>query len=282
MVKTHLRQATCGFLLLLLTCTSPLAEEATIAEKPLIFGFLPVVSAERLVSRFSPLVDYLSEELGREVRIETAPGFKSFIDRTHHEHRYDILFTAPHTFYLAYREAGYRALVRVDQPGMRAAIITRKNSGIGSLQDMPGKKLSTVDPLALATVLAINKLKEAGINPGAEITLVHTPSNDASLMSMLHGNTDAAVAMMPVYLRLDPAIIAQTHVIAQSELMPHIPISVAPWVSESLATKIQDILLDMNNTERGREVLSRINWPGFIKTSSEQYRELEWVLREME
>ena len=82
------------------------AQEAD--SRPLVFGFLPILSAERLVTRFSPLVDYLSRRSGLDIRMETAPDFAAFIERTQQSKRYDILFTAPHFFYLAEKQPGYR------------------------------------------------------------------------------------------------------------------------------------------------------------------------------
>lgn len=61
----------------------------------LVFGFLPILSTQKLIERFNPMVDLLSEELHRPIRMETAKEFKSFIKRTRYK-RYDILFTAPH------------------------------------------------------------------------------------------------------------------------------------------------------------------------------------------
>jgi len=96
----------------------------------LTFGFLPIVSPERLVKRFAPLTAYLSRELGIEIRMETAPDFMTFVRRTHDEKRYDILFTAPHLYYLAHNNHGYHAVARVDRPGMQAVIVAPRARGI--------------------------------------------------------------------------------------------------------------------------------------------------------
>ena len=90
--------------------------------RPLVFGFLPIVSPEKLVRRFEPLVDHLAEALGVSIVMETAPDYAEFLRRTHGEKRYDFLFTAPHFYYLAQREAGYRVVARADGPLMKAVI----------------------------------------------------------------------------------------------------------------------------------------------------------------
>jgi hypothetical protein len=70
----------------------------------LVLGVLPFVSPERLERRFAPLADYLSHKLDFDVVIETAPSFRTFIERTTEANRYDLLLTAPHLYYLAQRE----------------------------------------------------------------------------------------------------------------------------------------------------------------------------------
>ncbi len=70
-------------------------------EARLVLGLLPILSPERLMRRFGPLADYLSGALGVPVVLETAPDYRQFVKRTAGERRYDLLFTAPHFYYLA-------------------------------------------------------------------------------------------------------------------------------------------------------------------------------------
>ena len=166
---------------------------------PLVFGFLPFISIEQLVFRFTPLVNYLSENLQVPVRIETAPDFVEFARRTHEESRYDILFTAPHFFTRANQKAAYRLIASVDSPEMWAVIVVPKQSKIDSIEDLAGKRLATVPPLGLATLLVRKALFEAGIDPDVDLDMVITPTHDASLLSSYHGVTDASALMQPPF-----------------------------------------------------------------------------------
>ncbi len=238
---------------------------------PLVFGFLPIVSSERLVRRFSPLTEYLSEKLGVEIRMETAPDFKSFVQRTDEGKRYDILFTAPHLYYLAKQNSDYRAIVRVDRPGMKAVIVTSLTSTIKSIEDLRGRRLATTDPLALATVLARARLEQAGIDPDNDLTLIATPSHNASLLSCYRGTTDAAVLIRPLYLRARSEIRDNTRIVAETESVPHMPIAVAPWVDEHVARRLRDILVNMSDDPQGRVVLQHLDWPGFVAAQPGDY-----------
>ncbi len=94
-----------GLLLLSLVLPINAGEAGTHAASPgkgrLVLGMLPILSPERLAERFEPLVDYLTDALGVEIVLESAPNYRQFVKRTGEKNRYDLLFTAPHFYYIA-------------------------------------------------------------------------------------------------------------------------------------------------------------------------------------
>lgn len=279
----HYLKKITGLLLVLCTMGSVYAQSEGMGknQEPLIFGFLPILSTQKLVARFGPLADFLSEQLGRSVRLETAPNYAEFLRRTNEEKRYDLLFTAPHFYYLAQREAGYGIVVRVAAPEMRAIIVVPKESGITSLQDLRHKRLSTVDPLSLATVLVRAELQKANIDPDRDVELVATPTHNASLLSAYKKGTDAASLMLTPYKRARSEIRDQMMIIAQTQGTPHMPIAVAPWLSEKEASIVQESLLGLNGSEEGKLLLKHLSWPGFAVATPEEYDQLEWVVQQI-
>ena len=245
---------------------------------PLVFGILPFISIEQLVYRFSPLANYLSEKLRVPVRIETAPDFVEFARRTHEESRYDILFTAPHFYTQANRKAGYRLIVSVDSPEMWAVIVVPKQSEIHTIQDLRGKRLATVSPLGLATLLVRKHLSDSGIDPDVDLSLIITPTHDASLLSSYHGVTDASALMLPPYEAASEKVRESMRIVARTESTPHIPISLGPWVNENCATEISAVLLSMGSTPEGQAVLEHNSFSGFKQVSPEVYERLNELL----
>ncbi len=267
----------------LLLALLPLSVSAETKHQPdyLTFGFLPIVSPERLVKRFAPLTAYLSRELGIEIRMETAPDFLTFVQRTHDEQRYDILFTAPHLYYLAHKNHGYHAIARVDQAGMQAVIVAPHSRGIVSIEDLRGQRLATTDPLALATMLVRARLEEAGINPDKDLTLIATPSHNASLLSTYQGVTDAAALILPLFRRASPEIRESMIIVAKTRMVPHMPISVAPWVDNTMADRIGRALMMLDKSPEGRSLLAHLDWPGFVPAREEEYATLGWITEQL-
>jgi len=249
------------------------------SSSPITFGILPFVSAEQLVIRFSPLTNYLSRHLHVPVRIETAPDFIEFARRTQEDERYDILFTAPHFFPLAHSEAGYRLVAGVDSPGMWAVIVVPIDSDIKTVGDLLGKRLATVDPAGLATLLVRKYLSDAGIDPDVDVSMISTPSHNASLLSSYHGVTDASALMYPPYKAASENVRKKMRIIARTESTPHIPISVSPDMSEECKNQIAKLLLHMADTDEGKRVLNHNRFAGFKKTSLEDYDKVRDLLQ---
>jgi len=246
--------------------------------RPVIFGILPFVSAEQLVVRFTPLAQYLSKYLQVPIRIETAPNFVEFARRTHEDRRYDILFTAPHFYPQANSKAGYRLIASVDTPGMRAVIVAPERSHIKSINDLAGKRLATVHPLALSTLLVKKYLSENGIDPDVDITMIATPAHDASLLSSYHGITDASALMLPPFEAASKNVRDSMHVIVKTESTPNIPISVSPRISKNCATEISGLLFKMNITDEGKRVLKHNRFSGFRRAQAEEYEKIRDLL----
>ena len=268
----------CSLLLVFPVLAATEKNESCQKNSPLVFGVLPFISAEQLVFRFTPLVDYLSDNLQVPVRLETAPDFVEFARRTHEESHYDILFTAPHFFTRAKQKAGYRLIASVDSPEMWAVIVVPKQSEIHALQDLEGKRLATVPPLGLATLLVRKTLFEAGIDPDVDLDMVITPTHDASLLSSYHGVTDASALMQPPFEAASEKVRESMRIIARTESTPHIPISVAPWLGEDCAAEIAELLVNMGSTPEGKAVLQHNRFTGYRQGEPSIYESLNDLL----
>jgi len=238
---------------------------------PLTFGILPFISAEQLVERFTPLAQYLNEYLQVPVRIETAPNFLEFAKRTRDQQRYDILFTAPHLFPQA-SKAGYRLIAGVNSPGMRAIIVAPKKSNIHTLEDLKGKRLASVQPMSLASLLIKKHLIDHGLTPDVDVSMVITPTHDASLLSSYHGVTDASSLMRPPYNAASQTLRDNMRIIAETETAPHMPISVSTRLSAECEAQITALLLTMDTNSKGKAVLKHNRFAGFKHTNEKDYQ----------
>ena len=266
---------------LLLTSLTQTPALAADSDGTLVFGFLPILSTQRLITRFKPLVDEISSELGQPIRMETAPDYIEFIKRTQAK-RYDIVFTAPHLYYLANDKTGYKVIVRVNASDLKAIIVATKASHITKLSELKGKKIAMPDRMSLAAAMVRNYIRKMGLDPDKDITIVSTPSHNASLLTAYNGVTDVAGLMLPPYKHASEKIRNAMVVLATTSGLPHMPIAVSPTLQPELVQKLAHILTSLNESSKGKMLLKKLGWPqGFVATSNNEYAPLRKIVLEL-
>lgn len=250
-------------------------------DKEIVFGVLPMLSTEKLIARFGPMADYLSKEIGIPIRLVTAPDFSSFLQRSNTGKRYDIMFTAPHMYYISQRKAGYKAIVRVAAHDMKAIIVVPENSGIKTIQDLKGKTLSTTDSIALATLMIKAHLVKAGIDWEKDLKLIYTPSHNASLVSAYKNITDAGSLMIPPYKRAKKEIKKSMRVVSTTDGSPHMPLAVSSTLDKMTVTKIKNSLVNLKSSKEGKALLKHLRWPGFVSVEPKEYDKLKWAVEQL-
>jgi len=249
---------------------------------PLTVGIIPAFSAERLVATFEPMVDALAEVSGIPLRMETAPDIEEFARRTLADRRYDLLLTAPHLYVDAARRGGYRLLVRVDAEGLRVLVVVRKGSTLRDLHELTGKRVATMEPMALVSVQGTAMLRDVGLEPTRDVMLVETPNMDAALQAMFREHVDAAFVVNTYFEeRLQPEMRAHLRVLGMSDLLPHLPISAAPWLDEKIAEQLAAALTHLHLRREGEFVLRKLGWRGFVRASQDEYAAAAKLLKNM-
>ena len=92
-------------------------------------------------------------------------------------------------------------------PGYRSYLVTGKDSGISTLEDLAGKTVCFVDPGSTSGFLFPSEgLLSVGLNPAegsSDITPIFAGGHDASILSVLNGDCDAGFAA-DVFLKSQP------------------------------------------------------------------------------
>ena len=136
-----------GFLLLIAG-----GRPAASADKPLVLGVFPSMTAKQTIEIYRPLASALEKHLRRSVVVYSARDFTTFVARTR-QGEYDILLTAPHLAWLARQDTGYRPLLKYAQP-VRGLLVVKSDSPFDEPDTLRGRTIAMADPVALA-VLAI-------------------------------------------------------------------------------------------------------------------------------
>lgn len=245
------------------------AESSQDGKKPLLMGVFPYISSVALFKRYAPLKDYLSNQLGYEIALETASDVPTFIRRTT-ERRYDIVITAPHISLLAVDSGDYRIVARPKQDVVSVVVVS-KDSAIKDLAQLAGQVVATASSSALVTRYGKDYLAEQGFKGDKAPTYRAYKSHNAAYeATLLHHTAAALVGFNIVSKALDRGV--PLRVIAKLPPLPAIPTLVASDLSRALAQQVEKVFVTMNDTVEGRAILKQAGYPGYWPAGVEDYK----------
>lgn len=254
-----------ALLLVLLTLQAAYA-----AEKPLVLGVFPNMTAKQIVVAYRPLADSLEKHLLRRVVIYSARDFKTFADRTYHG-EYDIVLTAPHLAFLARQEAGYRPLLKYTQP-VHGLLVVRDDAPLRDLGDLRGRTLATADPLALVVLATHAQLGEHGLRRDHDYRTLDFSTHLNAAMQVINGRADAAVLGLHPYNLMQPELRRQLRVLAKTPPLSSLMFLTHPRLRDAAVQAIHTGLLRFAATPKGQAFIQRGGYGGFVEATG---RELE-------
>ncbi len=253
---------------------------------PLTMGFQICNSPAENHRRFDPLVAYLAQELGREVRavhLDTA----DFLDSEHQ--RYD-LYHGNSLVYVNLHAVGAAEVVAGELQGTGGAntqgwIIARKDSGLRTLEDLRGKRLIFGPMLSPAGYLAqYATLQQAGLDPERDLALYSFPwgawKHEKVVYAVYYGAADAGAARyddlerMAADLKIDPR---EFVTLSKSEWVPWCTVAASPRLPAKERRQVETALFGLGpdtTVTLGKERFDVLRWAeidGFAPASETQY-----------
>jgi len=218
-------------------------------------GYMNCNSAEETLQRFAPLTRYLAERLG--VPLEAVP-----VDTQELETRFAAgEFTFTHTNSLLYiilkheHELQLLAAERRGQFGSRTAgaIVVRRDSPIGSLQELRGKRMIFGPQMAPTGYMAqYDLLLRAGLDPERDLGFSTIPQGSFKHEKLIYGvylgAFDAAAAPvldLETMTREGKIAAEDFRILAQSEIIPYCTFGAAKTADPALVEKFRQALLDL-------------------------------------
>lgn len=247
-------QAYLIFWLLTLFLTSTHAASAD-GKNVLTFGVVPQESSSKLAEQWTPLMNYLTEHLGKPVRFATAPDIPTFEKRVING-EYDIAYMNPYHYVEFSDNPGYQAIAREAAKRIHGIVVVRQASDIKTLADLEGSTIVFPAPAAFAaTILVRAELEKLGIS--------YTPKFVSSHESVyLNVQKGFALAGGGIERTLDSAQkegLRGVRVLWRSEgFTPH-AIAVNPQLAQEFADLLQRALINLADSGAGREILEGVN-----------------------
>jgi phosphonate transport system substrate-binding protein len=154
----------------------------------------------------------------------------------------------------------------------RSMLIVPKDSPIQSLEDLKGKRIAVQAPTSSAGfVYPLVELKEQGIDPVKDTSLVTILGHDRGVMALKNNQADAAAIFedaRSTVLKDWPTVFEDTRVLYYTRPIPNDTIVVQAQVSEEHKVELRQALQDTIQEKQGRRFFYEItSWQGLAPAS---------------
>jgi phosphonate transport system substrate-binding protein len=274
-----------GYSLYLLTLSLLACGDSGKGAKILRIGFVPAEDAQQVLQNAQPIIDLLRQKLGMEIQPFVAADYTGIVEALRVK-KLDVAFLAPASYVLAKNEANIRVILKSERKGIPyyyAAIITRADSGIKTLEDLRGRTFAFGDSLSTTgNVIPRKMLKERGIDPARDFKqILYAGAHDATVLAVFNGKVDAGAtyANSPDsgdtawirYLK-KPEDIRKIRAIAFSEPIPADNLVISADLDDGIAKKIEELFVELSRDPKGKKMLRDLyQIDGFVPASDKDY-----------
>jgi len=241
--------------------------------KPLRIGLLPTLSPRVLLSNYAPLRQYLEQQLQQPVQMWTATDFRAFHAQTM-AGEYDFVVTAAHFARLAQREEGWLPLATY-KTANRAILLMSGKHPISSVEEIRGKAIASVDPLALVVTQSVQWLAEKGLRQGRDYRFADAPSFNTAAYAVQQQESVLAIISPAAYKQLPEPLKSEMRVF---QALPEVPalIWMAPPQGRVEPARLKAALLSFTpDTPEGRQFFGATGYGGMRAVSGEQMQSLD-------
>jgi phosphonate transport system substrate-binding protein len=265
---------------MLLVLTTLLADALTLApraasEEPLLLGILPRRNPTLTTELFSPLVNYLSTSLGREIQLVTSRDFESFLQDVK-DGRFDIVHY--NQFHYVRSSAQYRVIAHneeFDRSTVAGALYVKHDSGISRVEQLRGKKVifGGGEDAMMSYILPRYLLLQAGLQPGDyQEAFAKSPPN--SLIALYYDEAQASGAgdiLIDLKVVKGSMDTSQLKHLAVTEQLLHLPWAVHRTMTDDEATRIQALLTGLEDSPEGQAILTQAQLTGIGVANDDSY-----------
>jgi phosphonate transport system substrate-binding protein len=237
------------------------------------FGVFPQLSARVLAETFQPMADYLGNALKQPVILESAPDFFTFHARTLNR-EYDLVFTAPHMAWLAWKEGGYKPILTYAEPA-QGYVVVRVDSPYRQLQDLRGKTIAIPDPNAVINIRIEKIMAKAGLDMGRELKVIEVGSHTNAATHVNEKRADAAIVGRFPFLRLPKEVRGNLRIIAETPALPSLTFLVHPRATPAREQAIRQVIESFMQSEAGKTFLQKTGSGGVRPLKKNELQQVE-------
>lgn len=269
--------------LLLLSVSGRPAAAAT-APAPLTLCVHPYLSASELTTRFTPLTEYLAQQLGRPVQLEIGSSYETHIHAIANG-VVDVAFLGPASYVKLTGQYGKRPLLAAFQTKegkfFHGRIMVRQDSPITSLAQLKGKRFVFGDRSStMSHYVPRHMLLKAGIDVAQFAQVSYLPNQENIALGILAGAYDAGAVKDEVFLQYESRGLRS---LARSgPVTDHVFIARKGLPKETVQA-LRKALLRLSDSNEGRRTISsmRSDVIGLVPSDDRDFDGLRTIVNDL-
>lgn len=281
MLKTTVLHSQLNYLLILVLA---LFSQMVSAKDALVLGMHPYKSPGKLHIAYTPLANYLTEQLQIPVEIRISRSYQSHIDAIGNG-RIDIAYMGPASYVnMVEKYQKKPLLVRQaikGKPSFQGVIFVSDTSEITSLGQLKGRRFAFGDPNSTMSHLVPRfMLWQAGVDVGSLKAYQFTGSHDNVALSVLVGDYDAGAvkeAVFKKYADKGLKLLATTPPLSEHLFVASVDLNT------ELVDKIRAAFLRLNYAPDGKKIMSAIkpSITAMVGVKDSDYDNLRIILKKL-
>ncbi len=249
------------------------------------FGVIPRDNPRVTYERYQPLLDYLAKETGYRFELLLKNTYQEAVNSLGNGETHFALL-GPLTYLDAYARFGTPPIVKSktkdNQQYFKSVIVTSPDKHIDDVDQLNGRKVAFASLWSTSgNLIPRYMLAREGIHLDKLSTYHNFKYHDTVVKKVLSNEYDAGGVRKSV---ADKYLFYGLKIIATSDPIPTGPVVVSPEAPYKIVRKVQQALLAMAETEKGREVLAKLDpeqQGGFVAASDADYSGIRKMINDV-
>jgi phosphonate transport system substrate-binding protein len=232
-----------------------------------VIGITAFSGNKQIFVTYRPILNYLEENIeGVKFELTTSKDFVENEKRIR-KREFHFVLANPYQSLVSF-DYGYRPIAKVKNDALfRGIILARKDAHIRSFQQLHGNVIAFAAPTALAgTIMPKYFLWEHGIDVRHDMNADYVGSHYSAILNT-YTKDSLVTATWPSawegWKKENPLKAEEMEVIWETKPLINVALSVRSDVDPELAKKVTTLLIALNTTPHGQELLKNAGLDGF-------------------